>query len=615
MDLHEYEMFSSESHIWTDSNKLEEAMNKRHVVCSSNVRSLRANQQEVEIILDELKPKVFCLQETWNPHLGAANVNGYDLLVKTRMEKRGGGVGLYIDNSIEFKRFGALDNLLLETLEVIGVTLTLGSQETVVVSVYRAPDADNIKTIIDLNNLLDTLKNEKVIIMGDMNIDIAKNYKMKNEYESTIMAHNLIQYVHGFTRITDSSATNIDHAISNISKIEVIISYHTVADHQLIIGIWGNTIKVNDMSKERKSWQNIRKKLDYKKNQNNLEKVNWTEWINLTNNLHVNELYNSFRDIIRSSMTFENQCSRKLRPKKSWMTKEILVFKLEVNKARIKFIKKPSDSNEQAFKLLKTRYRSLLKEAKHRYFASKIKKAGKNSALTWKLIREILNRKPKGEGHSHIIHQNKIIKNNVVTASIFSNYYKNAAMEKIQKLNSEMKFEQYLNKSEKKIDQFSLKEISIKDTWFYIKSVSPKSSSGYDEVPSKLMSRAACLLARPVNTIINRSFSSGEFPHQLKLSKISPIFKKGEPIPSNFRPVSLLSCFSKVIEKAAGDQLQKYMSNHLDNERQFAFKNNHSCLHPILLTRHIIEMELEKGNYVCLVLIDLSLAFDTLECG
>ena len=129
------------------------------------------------------------------------------------------------------------------------------------------------------------------------------------------------------------------------------------------------------------------------------------------------------------------------------------------------------------------------------------------------------------------------------------------------------------------------------------------------------MSNAACSLARPLNTIINKGFSTGEFPTSLKMSKICPIFKKGEPIPSNFRPVSLLSCFSKVIEKAAADQLQDYMSIYLDNERQFAYKNNHNCLHPILLTRHLIEMELDKGNYVCLALIDLSLAFDTLECG
>ena len=99
------------------------------------------------------------------------------------------------------------------------------------------------------------------------------------------------------------------------------------------------------------------------------------------------------------------------------------------------------------------------------------------------------------------------------------------------------------------------------------------------------------------------------------MSKIQPIHKRGSPEPRNFRPVSMLSRFSKVIEKASDKQLEAYTKINFPNERQFAYKENHGCQHPILLTRHLIETELQKGNFVCLTLIDLSLAFDTLECG
>ena len=152
------------------------------------------------------------------------------------------------------------------------------------------------------------------------------------------------------------------------------------------------------------------------------------------------------------------------------------------------------------------------------------------------------------------------------------------------------------------------------ETWFFIKAVHPKNSHGFDGITSKLMNSAASNLVIPMTTIINKCFTSGSFPEKLKLSKISPIHKKLDPIPANFRPISLLSCYSKVIEKAAADQLQKDFKKHLENEKQFAYKSNHSCLHATLLTRHKIEMELEKGNYVGLALIDLSLAFDTVNC-
>ena len=130
------------------------------------------------------------------------------------------------------------------------------------------------------------------------------------------------------------------------------------------------------------------------------------------------------------------------------------------------------------------------------------------------------------------------------------------------------------------------------------------------------MNIAASNLVVPMTHIINKCFRDGCFPHALKTAKICPIDKKkGIPGPAGFRPVSLLSPFSKVIEKAAAHQLEKHITKNIENERQFAYKQKHNCAHAILLTRHLIETELEKGNYVALVLIDLSLAFDTVECS
>ena len=156
--------------------------------------------------------------------------------------------------------------------------------------------------------------------------------------------------------------------------------------------------------------------------------------------------------------------------------------------------------------------------------------------------------------------------------------------------------------------------ISREETWCHIKSVPPKNSSGFDNIPSKLLNAAAATLTVPLTEIINKCFSSGSFPQKLKLAKITPVLKKEPPEPGNFRPISQLSCISKVIEKAALAQLNRYLTKNFADETQFAYKKHHGTVHPILQTRHIIEQELEKGNFVCLALLDLSLAFDTLEC-
>ena len=54
----------------------------------------------------------------------------------------------------------------------------------------------------------------------------------------------------------------------------------------------------------------------------------------------------------------------------------------------------------------------------------------------------------------------------------------------------------------------------------------------------------------PLTHIINMSLSTGIVPNDLKIAKVIPIFKKGEQdLVSNYRPISLLTCFSKIFER------------------------------------------------------------------
>ena len=108
-------------------------------------------------------------------------------------------------------------------------------------------------------------------------------------------------------------------------------------------------------------------------------------------------------------------------------------------------------------------------------------------------------------------------------------------------------YKTFLDPNDKQSDTFTLKNISKEKTWKLIKSLSPKKSSGFDEVPSKLINISAASLAAPLNMIINKAFDTGQFPKTLKLAKISPIDKKkGEKTPENHRSLNQLSGFSKV---------------------------------------------------------------------
>ena len=254
-----------------------------------------------------------------------------------------------------------------------------------------------------------------------------------------------------------------------------------------------------------------------------------------------------------------------------------------------------------------------MKIAKNQFYANKLKLANNDAKRIWEIINEILHRKKYKDNFEGIVFDDQELTDKHEIAKSFSEYYKYAAYNKVKNIESEKSFTDFLPNSEKKFNTFKFKKIKCDNTWRYIKSIQPKSSSGYDCFPSKLLKMAAPSLLKPLTTIINKCLESGTFPELLKNSKIYPVFKKGPPICSNFRPVCLLSCFSKVIEKAMKEQFENYLDENFDNRFQFAYKKHMGTIHPLLLTRHISETELNKNKFVLIIMIDLSLAFDTIN--
>jgi hypothetical protein len=83
-----------------------------------------------------------------------------------------------------------------------------------------------------------------------------------------------------------------------------------------------------------------------------------------------------------------------------------------------------------------------------------------------------------------------------------------------------------------------------------IKSLKNKNSYGHDEISTKILKISAPYVLSPLTYIFNRVLSTGVFPERLKFAEVKPLYKKGEKTGfSNYRPISLLSSFSKIIEK------------------------------------------------------------------
>ena len=109
--------------------------------------------------------------------------------------------------------------------------------------------------------------------------------------------------------------------------------------------------------------------------------------------------------------------------------------------------------------------------------------------------------------------------------------------------------------------------------------------------------------------------TTGIFPDSLKIAKIIPIYKKGEPTDlSNYRPISLLTTISKIFERIIHIQFQEYLNrNNLLAEQQYGFRPNHSTEYAVIKLVDYISSKMDGNKIPDTIFIDLSKAFDTLS--
>ena len=162
------------------------------------------------------------------------------------------------------------------------------------------------------------------------------------------------------------------------------------------------------------------------------------------------------------------------------------------------------------------------------------------------------------------------------------------------------------------LDNFDFKEVSQNEVRMLLKGLNPKKSPGYDHVPPKLLNIAAEEMSIPLTPLINSSIRTASFPDQLKLAELSPLFKNNDSLlTGNYRPVSVLTCISKVFEKVYHDQLYEYFREILASLLT-TFRKQFSTQHVLLKVMEDCKAALDRHQHIGLILMDLSKAFDCL---
>ena len=314
--------------------------------------------------------------------------------------------------------------------------------------------------------------------------------------------------------------------------------------------------------------------------------------------------------------------TEKLKPKevklklKPWITLEIQ--KLIKVRDRLFARKKRQPENKHVDLIhsqARNRVNRLLKKSKKDHYDSYFEEHNTNIKKTWEGIRKIVNVKKSTKfSISHLSINGKIVDDSLDIANSFNDFFVNVGPETektIPKIPSKSP-EQFLKNRNQ--FEFIIAHISVEEVVEIIASL-PLKATGHASIPMKFLKIVADIVAIPLCKIINLSFSKGIFPELLKTAKVIALFKSGSTEElNNYRPISLLPVFDKIIEKIVHKQLYAFLEEHdILFKNQFGFRKRTSTGHSLIEITEKIKEGIDSGKFGCGIFIDLKKAFDTVN--
>ena len=354
---------------------------------------------------------------------------------------------------------------------------------------------------------------------------------------------------------------------------------------------------------------------NYVKFENELKDVCWD---NVLTSDECDQAFDHFHDIITA--IFDN-CfplvtkSRKKCKDKNWVTKEILAKIRTKNIVYRKHIKNPGDIElHYSLKRLRNELAKDIKIAKINYYRDLLTSDQASIQSIWKVYGELIGKNKKRE---HRV--DKLIVNetehtsDIDISNAFNTFFSTVGEHLSSQFDKNDNYKDYLlNNVDNSMFIAPIDRIELLSI---IKSLDNKKSAGIDSIPPRILIQFCNYFISPLLHIFNLSFEQGVFPSKFKISKVIPLYKKAEKTnPSNYRPISLLSIFSKVLEKVMHKRLYSFLTNNdILFDLQFGFRQNHSTILALIEIVDNIRKEVDSGKSVVGMYLDLSKAFDTVN--
>ena len=637
------EYFTESEYI--DYLKTEKTSDDSHFkIVSLNIANILSKLAQFRIMIQNLsnnsnKPNIIAITET---HLNDKQnhgytkdeiqnlLPGYKFFHLNRKTKKGGGVGIFID--IKYAGNAKLEstNLFIDeifeaiTIRIPNITFETTKKDLVILTVYRQPGNANTTVFLEsLQGWLDLYNKNtnEIVIMGDMNLDLLKyqTHNPTSDYIDIMMSHSFLPLITRPTRIKHSSATLIDHIFfkSTCFKAGILNSEiagsHGFTDHLPTFCI----LKIRQTTKKPASTytKTFFTSEGHDQRRENLKKVNWDLFYSEND---PNNAYKMFQDqyceIYNSSLTTKTyQVTWRNCPREPWM-KPAIIRKMKKRDRLLKISGRRAD-----YKKLRNEIVHDCRKAEREYFKKRITESWNNIREQWKTLRLVMGKtNDKTEFPSAFQHDGAWLTDKQHIVNGMNEYYSNVGPQVNKSVGTAKNGHRfYLSKNKARITQQLMEcEFTADDVYNACKLLYPKSSCDAYGLSQKVILQDMDIITPLFVHLINCSIASGICPDMSKLAKVIPVYKnKGENyVFSNYRPISMLPVFSKIIEKLIYNKIFSFLVRYdILYKSQYGFRKGHNTTQATLDFLQTIEKAMKENELAIGIFCDLSKAFDTLD--
>lgn len=609
--------------VWID--KQENGFCTLHV----NIRSIRKNWDGLQVIIRDIIGKfdVLILTETsfvYQPE--NFHIDGYTQKIKTRNGRRGGGIAIFIRNDWCFTENS---DRQFESFEYVYGTVSKGNFSYAIIAIYRPPSLSKILFIADLEQLLGNVKERNCLLAGDINIDLLSEDEYHVfDYVSLLASSGFIQCIRGPTReefkSDQLSSSCIDHIFvrgKDATNINSMIYLTKLTDHYMIGTSINERNTARDMSPGDCPEPTIVKNKLHINDHAVSVMIHDCKWSPILENNDVNILYNCILDkfdhiYLQSSFNKESNSSKK--PRKSWMTMELLNMVKRRDSMFVKW-KNCASLLKSHFRVeynkLRNQVAKQIKLTKRKYFKDLIEAMKTDLKETWKIINEIRGKPRKAPADEVIIkHLGKDYSLDCITTNFANTFV--SEIDKLFHTCSTKHLSSITNiQNDSQPQSMHVQKVTKEEIKDIILHMDVKKQPGIDKIRTIDLVKSIDVLSPIIAHMVNLSLHSGCVPIKMKCSIIKPIFKKGDHKSfQNYRPISILPVMEKILERCVAKQLQKYLKDfNVINSAQFGFQSGKSTNDLFVLFSEYINSKLNVNDHILAVFIDFSKAFDTLN--